>query len=273
MVTDRRVLIEAKDRLREIGSQMTIDSQASGLLCPFCQGGSSGERSFSASRTYSGVLYSCHRAGCGEKGILDMLLLEHKPRVMIPKKNPINGMTFSPMPDDVRAMLKAKYHINEHLFYTSGIRWISSMRRIGIPIKRSTGISIGLTARSVDPKDKPKSLIFLHAPDAVLGSFYMHDTRSSKIWIVEDQFSAMRISEYENVVALLGSKLSESLVTELKRIGMNEIVVCLDADAFDKTVEIGIKYKGQFNHISIRKPKKDPKDMTSDELQKLIKEK
>src|SRR5687768_16257684 len=56
--------VENEIELEALG--LDIDESIGNLLCPFCQGGSSGEHKFSITRIDTGLLYNCYRAGCSD---------------------------------------------------------------------------------------------------------------------------------------------------------------------------------------------------------------
>ena len=248
-----------------------------GQVCPQCGGGQNQDKSFSLSRTNTGVLYICHRASCGIKGFINMslspLLLEHdKPPEIKPKANKSNYMSFAPLNAMQRGQLIAKYHLSDRQINFGGLRWSTTEDRLILPIRGVNGRTVGFVARSENPEVKPKALTYLHTTETACGAFYITQPLSRRIWLVEDQLSALRLTEYTNSLALLGTNLSKSLLAELKACKIESVTVCLDADAKEKAFSISKNISGLFGHIAVRFPPKDIKNMTFFELRDFMKE-
>ena len=61
-----------RDKIRDIAGELALDEQATGLTCPYCAGGSSGEKSLSVIRKANKAEYFCHRASCNMHGAVNM---------------------------------------------------------------------------------------------------------------------------------------------------------------------------------------------------------
>lgn len=201
------------------------------------------------------------------------LLLEHDKSVEVkPKANKTNYMSFAPLNAMQRGQLIAKYHLSDRQINFGGLRWSITEDRLVLPIRGVNGKTVGFVARSENPEVKPKALTYLHTTETACGAFYMMHPLSKKIWLVEDQLSALRLTEYTNSLALLGTNLSKSLLAELKACKIESVTVCLDADAKEKAYAISKNISGLFGHIAVRFPPKDIKNMTFFELRNFMKE-
>lgn len=88
--------------------------------------------------------------------------------------------------------------------------------------------------------------------------------------VVEDQFSAIRASDYLNAVALLGTHLDDIRAEEIKASKLSPIYLALDKDAWNKTIKYCIQYRSMLGLIPLRL-EKDIKNMTTEELDQLMK--
>lgn len=258
-----------------------IGVQFAGKMCPFCSGGESRERSFSVQRSPMAINYKCHRASCGEMGAIPNLAtvgeianarskMESVAKLQREHDDRVSGYVMVPLPEDIRKFLEQKYHLDGGHIYYGSLMWIANHDRLWLPILEiGTGQLIGGVARTLQKDVKPKIITVLNDITQPAASFYAYEP-TKELWIVEDQISALRAGDYVASCALLGCHIQESLIAKLKKHKYTKIVLCLDADAFDKAVALQVKYGALFDEFEVRRPVKDLKDMSTAELANFI---
>lgn len=269
------------DRLtvREMARGLPVGGSRSGLLCPQCLGGRTGERSLSVYRNEAGIGARCHRASCP--------LNVFRPDLTSPveaappfKQRPYPAGTVLPDPEN-------------------GI-W----DRLRVPLETrvpSLASKLGLLAREGDSNEivwevrdyqwLARGHISRTYPDkrirvwrTVEGPFYGYFgfKRTRVLWVVEDCVSAAQIAMAGgNALALLGTHFSvegqRELGTYLSRVaaslGSPTLKVALDPDATDKAVGLSRELTSRLGYATIYVPLvADPKDLPEGELQRMVME-
>ena len=224
-----------------------VDS-ASGLLCPACNGGRSGERSLGYRREGFLGFFNCFRAGCGYKAIVPMAGgYEVRPPVFKPR--PYTGALKEPG-YGLYALLKQRYGL-EIATTSRFVRepvdsfgtWISLGRDYQAPVPRAMYMPVlspygedrGGVLRYLDGT-KPKTVSYLTTSQPAL-AWYVRDAlpKLGPVVIVEDQISAMRCRQLGyNAVALMGTNINDEKAREIRR--DRPVLLALDKDAFSKAV-------------------------------------
>ncbi len=106
--------------------------------------------------------------------------------------------------------------------------------RVLFPVRDLRGIERGCVLRDVTGTARIKALTKTPASYS-LGSWHRRFAQPS-VWVVEDAVSALRASQYVNVVALLGTHTPPALMKELRR--WQCVNVALDADAFQRSCAV-----------------------------------
>ena len=89
------------------------------------------------------------------------------------------------------------------------------------------------------------------------------------VWVVEDQFSAMRLWQHGlSAVALLGTHINHERAVEISSVS-NDVFLALDKDATAKAIEYATKFRYAFN-AKVVALTRDIKDQTEEELKELI---
>lgn len=242
-----------------------------GELCPVCRGGNTQERTLVVSVRHETLLWLCYRASCGFKGARN---IGGRSNHLHTGTNPVScrgavGREIlrhtGRLPQEIREDLRSRYGITEAHESLFAIGWDNTTNRLSIPVRNFRSEPLGVVLRSLNGA-KPKTLT--HTEKDSLSWFVNHTARG--VIIVEDQFSAIRASDYLTSVALLGTHLNEQRVAEIKASGLSPVYLALDADAWQKAVGYAIKYRSQLKPQLIRLTK-DIKDMNTDELSLLIK--
>lgn len=236
-----------------------------GERCPACDGGSTGEASLSVSKREGVLLWKCHRASCGIAGAANASgSSDRGAATRIPDTRGVVGRTIERTCNVVgphaRQLLSSKYCITADHIAKWSLGWDDETNRLVIPVTDFRSERLGVALRSLDgavPKTKT------HTEKDAISWFVNHTARG--VIIVEDQFSAIRASDYLTSVALLGTHLNEERVSEIRNSGLTPVWLALDNDAFAKAVGYRIKYRNSLNPI-VLKLNKDLKDLTNQEL-------
>lgn len=126
------------------------------------------------------------------------------------------------------------------------------------------GDYLGCVLRS-EYGDKPKALT--HTESGAMAFFRNYN--SKLLFIVEDVYSALRISSSHNSVALLGTHINDERVEELRACNCDSYMLCLDKDAFDKAVGYTMKYRSRIGFYPVRLDH-DVKNMSQEEYEDFI---
>jgi hypothetical protein len=244
---------------------------AAGELCPACRGGTTKERTFSVSKRDGRLLWKCHRNSCGFKGSeRTAAQTDSGARTKVPECRGVVGRTIlrnsEPLAGEVRKYLLERYGIREEAIAKYELGWDTETNRLCLPVQDFLGNRLGVNLRALDNR-QPKTK--LHAEDNALSWYVNHTTPD--IIIVEDQFSAIRFSDYLCSVALLGTHLNEERLQEIKKHAKGNVFLALDKDAWAKAVGYSIKYRSTLKLILLRL-NKDGKDMSNEEMQDFVNE-
>lgn len=248
--------------------------EAKPTVCPFCGGGSSRDVSFCMRRDGYKVLYICHRASCGVRGVVSVgskaaKQERHKRRVFVTQSDPLC--------DEAQEYL----FTHNHLSLTELIRGEvgqttayspADKYRIYMPIFRHDGTVRGYACKDIFKQQTPKVLNFLFKEDDCKVSWYSL-RKSKQVVLVEDQLSAMRLSSYVTAVSLLGTNISEEFVDEYTRVcGIDRtLYLSLDKDATNEAVKQALRLAPRLKMRVVPLPK-DIKDMTREELDNFVAE-
>jgi hypothetical protein len=241
-------------------ARLRIGEHASGELCPNCKGGRTKERTLSVANEGGSLVWICHRASCGFKGRSrgSAEAAEGKP---VDKPKLKRETQTDAIPDGASATLFESYGIDRALADAAGLLWTYSVKepegRLYMPVFNRAGVRTGFVLRSLTGA-KPKVLSFTNSSEM---AWYAERTVTDLV-IVEDQLSAIRLMPHVSAVALLGTHLNPERVFELSAARASKLHLWLDADAFDKAIQYGLRYKC----FSIRKLTKDIKNTPEPEL-------
>jgi DNA primase len=161
-------------------------------------------------------------------------------------------------------LLKSKYNLAPVHITKYGIGWDTQTDRLAIPVEDFRGERLGVVLRSLSGQ-QPKTLT--HTEQGAISWFINPHTTS--LIIVEDQFSAIRASDFMSSAALLGTHLNDERIQEIKASGLSPVYLALDADAWGKTIKYVSTYRSQLRMIPVQL-EKDIKDMTDEELTCLV---
>ncbi len=256
--------------LKQLGAAMAEQEQLSGLMCPFCNGGGSLERTLSMKRNGNQISYICHRDGCKKKGFFLVVGPAPLPATKAAKFSKALK-DLKELPAGVKDMLAAKYHMNTTDLVRIEAKWQPDMRRVCFPILSPERNLVGYTMRSYEKDVKPKSYkAITNFALPALSYYRCWATGFDKLLIVEDQVSACRAANTASAVALCGTNINLTMVRHMKNLFPKRVVICLDADAFGTAIKIQERWGGMFEKCKVVKPPKDLKDMERDQLRSFI---
>lgn len=252
---------------RAIRDQLGERERASGLLCPWCEGGRTRERSLLAWRDGVTLRAKCKRAKCGRYGAWDAVDLGMRPvepgRLPQGKRYVVNTL---PLADTTLAYLQRRYRLHAGTIVKAGLRQGPGGTAVLCPVRGPTGTPRGWVRRWIDGT-KPKVKGYPshdHPQDAAWMAWFsdgIPGPLTRYVVCVEDVFSAMRLWEQGiTSVALLGVSLTPVRVAELRRFAAS-VVVALDADAWPLAISTALRF-----HIDVRRVEPDIKDMTEEQL-------
>lgn len=279
--------IEKEIELEAIG--LDIGESVGDIVCPFCNGGRSGERKFGITRTDTGLLYNCYRASCPDgRGFIatrgDLLPGERQ----APKskwKGPYRG-EFRQLTGDDREYFLKRFDLGPD--YTSFVgsnglnQYVLEVRTMdgyirGYIVRRGCWSGSPACPRSA-AAEGPKSRAYTSNDGDLLLSWHkpvgddVGWVASRKLVIVEDQISAAKIAQAGLVgVALTGSYLGEDKVKEIAMWRPNEVTIALDADATGAAFRAARTWGLAFRSIRVLPLQKDIKDMKRTDVQELVK--
>ena len=238
------------------------------ISCPWCKRSGS----FSVSRTLRGdLLFLCHRSACDNSGYIrdrgtgGIAPAERKfvPRVFDYPTARLEG--------DKLSKLLGTYRLT-----TAEIRWAEwtycpKTDRLVMPVLSPTGQGRGFVARAFNPADTHKNITYKEVDDVWM-AWYLRpqvaipNTQGflNQVIIVEDMVSALKASRFYPTVALLGTHMNHSMLSEIVALTTN-ITICLDRDATEKAHKYTEQFAvyGNFRTVPLSK---DVKDMTDEEL-------
>lgn len=255
--------MNVQDQLALEFSDLPDGYTAAGELCPACGGGTTKERTLSVTRREGRLYWKCHRASCTFSGS-DAVGFTDARRTEAVQCRGVVGRTIArhsiSVPQTFREYLRQKYCITEQHVGKYRLGWDTDTSRLVLPVCSAKGDLLGVNLRSLSGA-QPKSK--LHVESGAL-AWYINRVTPGLI-IVEDQFSAIRASDYLSSVALLGTHINEDNAYEIKKCSRGPYYLALDADAWDKAVRYAVKLRHVIP-LQLLKIPKDLKDMDNEEL-------
>jgi len=263
------------------GSALPVGGSRSGLLCPSCFGGKSGERSLSVFRNEGGHGAKCHRASCGwgmfKPGIAGLV---PDPPSFTPRPYP-NPVT-APDPDNAIWEL-LRVPVMERTVRLASMLGVHS--RYGVPLEIVWDVrDYDWRVRGHVSRKYPGKEVRTWKGEPGPWYSYHGFNRTRTLWLVEDQVSAAQIAlAGGNAIALLGCELSLEgqleLGAYLRRLegifftGRPQTKVALDPDAFDNGVCLTKELTSRLGYDTMFQPLlNDPKDLPEGELERMVKE-
>lgn len=267
------------------------EGQHGRAVCPYCQGGSSNERSLSITRSKKKVgKYMCFRASCELGSGTVMLLTDESGNAIYHGKSKKVTTTAKqyllktlPLWNSLARMLKKKYGLTDELLIYGNVRAMSDGRvayTIFTPKRRRRGYVVRKYKDHyrgmVDYGSVPKAINhFLDKGNVGLSWYYKErhkNKQTDTLVLVEDIVSALKVSQWIDCCALLGTTLEPKRQKEVKEQRYKNVVLALDADANHRSVAIRKQTQNHLPNLKVKFLDKDFKDMTEEEIKETLKE-
>lgn len=258
-----------------------VDESAAGLLCPFCEGGRSRERTFSVKRIHDGILHNCFRASCtAGRGFVPTAGVLRAPAPMRENKpdrsyyGTYRGIEASDREYflerfDLDVDINSGIGVNDENHYVMEIRRPDLLAR-GYAVRRGGWTGTPITPRSVRT-DGPKTKIFMNDSTQVPMSWTHFPETGNVVVLVEDTISALKASQAGYVgVALLGTHLEANKVREIAMQKPSEVLIALDNDATAIALGMARTWGLAFGATRVVILEHDLKDISREEVEEVL---
>lgn len=260
---------------------LSVGQSFTGLVCPFCGGGNSKDRSLSVTRIEIGILYNCFRASCKRAGMQittdapQVSFTENKLNVKSPQRSRVYTGQLVDLPDEVRAYLNTKYQLTNGHIQRGRVQWAPDFDtpewhgRVWFPTFTADGSTSGGIARSIDGA-KPKTLTYLRDGELMLS--WLTNAKGPNVCVLcEDAISGLRLSKMVTALPLLGTSLSIEKAKAIASRRFDAVYLCLDPDAIAVSIDAIVQFQSILP-LQVVMPPNDPKDLTEAELLEFLME-
>lgn len=228
----------------DLADGMVMASQT----CPFCHGGTHGERSLSVGRAGAFLWWRCHRASCGKRGKHSLSGYGDSPTTTDEKRERFREFVRREIPEKTKQELAERFHLRPETMDLA--RWSYTPDydghgpRVIFPIFNPTGRVRGEQFRSYWG-DEPKSLNNVELAENAI-CWYKFRKYGKILVVVEDQPSALRVAQANvDSLALIGTTLNLDRVLEIRDEEYARVWLSLDRDAAGMAVR-HMKEFGQY---------------------------
>lgn len=209
--------------------------------CPKCQSLGKDTKGDNLAVYSDGHTY-CYGCGYGTHG-----------KKQIVRSNPLPLVYDFQIPDDASTdiafrplqWLQKEYHFTFKDIIENKILWSEKYKWLIFPIENN-GNTYGFQARNFNP-DKPYKWFSKFAKQDFVKIYNPNNKPLEKLVLVEDIISAIRVSKILPCAPLFGSLISDTYLLNIKRLGINSIIIWLD---HDKQLE-GLKYSQRARILGI----------------------
>ena len=125
-----------------------------------------------------------------------------------------------------------QYGISPELAREHKIGYSHSLNRIIIPVPNYWGTSpglIGIQARSVDPRVKPKYINRVHKNLHIPYLFEAYRSGFNQVVVVEDILSAIKVGKVCNSIAIMGTNMTHNIAAHIAKTYAN-VILWFDSD-------------------------------------------
>lgn len=272
--------------ISHIASELQPEERKGSLVCPFCDGGKTRERSFGVGKRKDGTIYyKCFRVHCGKSGVAGQ---SRSNSSFSPSNRRTVERPVLPPLQDVEGPWKTR--LTEHGIGTgptdtsTKLGWQTSDNGtcLWIPLRTCDGVHIGYEARRIS--GDPKSRIFRFNKDSFVRNFCERSPRSSEdvlredvldrnlpTLVVEDSISALKASQITDTYSLQGTNFTTDHLFELVSYMDERIVLlALDKDATQKAAGLVRRYRFYSQFIRICPLQVDVKHLNLEEIKELV---
>lgn len=229
------------------------------------------KRSMSITRTPFGVIYNCFRASCSKGGYYPMFHVKPPERASTGFKPAVYAYNLKELTKVQKQFFYLMYGLDSTEVEEAHFKYNPSKNTFALPILDNRGSTIGIVDRDFTGRREPKALSYwFHDVSKLYFTKWWDTLQSSTVILVEDILSAIKVNRYYPGVALLGTALNDDKIIHLSDY-FNKVILALDPDAIKKAMKLKKKYEGQFESFEVKLLKKDPKDMSDEELDEVFK--
>jgi len=254
-------------------SDLSVGDRKSGLLCPFCHGGGTKEKSFSVICYFDNVSWKCWRGSCNKSGRLNAKTGEMR-EASAPLANPYDESrphlyNMTAISGEWNETLIKKYSITPELAMSKG--WLgNSLGHLVIPI-RKPGMPVIIGHEFKKLNGFPKTLMnFTTNGEFPRNAFETPKDRKT-VLIVEDSISALKASQVCRTYALLGINFIQKHVEELiEQWPADNYLLALDKDATLRGEAIIKRYKFLMPNLKLCPIQKDLKYHYVADIEQLV---
>ena len=234
--------------------------------CPYCDNDIPYSPSMSITRDEDKLLYHCFRAVCGRSGAVTSLssggVVATTSREFTPKTY---SQPTAVLNNDQLQYLFTKYCIRPSQVDGNGFMWEVDGAKLVMPLWTSNGYQFGHNTKNFGTS-AVKSMNYVYSDNPML-SYARRDRPVGTVILVEDILSAVRVNQWAQGVALLGTNLNDNKVRDLLAYGAHRVILALDPDALGNAIRMkkkyGLYFLDEFKVVSLSK---DPKDLPNDQL-------
>lgn len=247
------------------------------IVCPFCQGGSTGERCMSIVRTAEGIVkYICHRAKCGMAGRSNTPATEVAGKAQPPRLS-TREVNLRPIDRRERKLIFDTWGMAETEWNRGQWSWDDNTDRLAMPVLGYRGSLRGLVLRSLTG-ESPK-VLNVQWEDGPFLSWYYGTTGSyqhrARLLVVEDIPSAVKVSSiytpFVRMCALNGTHISQDGLKELIGSGYEDsVVLALDEDASEKALAYSRELALHLGRVRVLLLHRDLKNMNEKEIRECL---
>ena len=242
-------------------------------LCPFCKGGSSGEKSFKVYRYGAKLTGKCFRAGCGAGVLISNNSQEELQTDAHVRKRP--KLTIMPLPYQAYDILYKLVGLTKEQLDREQVGFDPNSNRIVYSSFNDAGDVMAYQARKYSElgDDGKKQKVITYPMVDKLGWAYPRNRHeNSDLFLVEDMPSAIRLSEYVPTAALLGTYIDREEAARHAKMGIRRLYIALDEDATNKAYHYAEKLSTLFYTVTVIKLDKDIKNCSNTEIEGILNE-
>lgn len=264
-------------------NEIPVGSHQSGLICPYCKGGDSQDRSFFVARNATEMFWFCYRNKCGASGSTSNYGSKTSaPLQRRAKDTRYTGYSYELQKEDQQYFFD-RFEIETELLPYGAIKFTNDdeyLFAVNGPDGEVRGHVLRQPRWKGDPapprKGKeglPKALNYMQPGEQCMSwHFADRHSNSGTLYLVEDQVSAMRLSqEGWDAVALLGTRVTTPKAIEIQSYKPTRTVIALDPDATEQAIDIARNWSSYLPGLTVALFSADPKDVPAEELYRILK--
>lgn len=254
-----------REQIKELALSLSIGDSIR-CVCPKCQ---QAETSFTVTRQDEGLIYNCYRLTCNLAGFIGSLpgsiSLKRKPQKTKAFVRPLRPLT-----EGILTTLLERYELTSEELSINGFKHDYLYNRLYMPIfTYREAHEVGAVAKDLTGHSKLKAINYWSNTETSGLHYPITKHRLGPIVLVEDILSSVKVARHSRCVALLGTHLTDKMVTELQQ-QTDHIILALDPDAVTKAFYIKKKYSLFFKTFEVKVLSQDPKDLPDTELQEIL---